>query len=225
MVTGSVEGLAGLVDSALRRRQSGAVAAFVAGAPQEEVALAAVRVLGPDALAPALLAGAAPLGADRMVLVRALDAHPVTGADGLEVLCLTQAARALCGGEDATGVGSAAAGWARATAGWDWITLSRRVAWLAPMAWPQLCGPVGETVCGRAVDVGRGLARAMLRRDYPTAARLARWAALAGRLGTDPGLDLDTVTRHLDLCGDASSRTALHTELARRMTPAAAEGP
>ncbi|TDD94640.1 hypothetical protein [Actinomadura rubrisoli] len=222
-VAGAVERLAGLIHQAVRRRQCGVLAAFVDGAPQEEAALAAVRVLGPDALAPALLAGVSPSGVDRVVLTRALAAHPTAVADRLDVRCLSQATSVLCAGEAVTDVG-AAADWARAAAGWDWITLSRHLAWLAPMAWPRLCDAVGETVRARSVDVGRGLARAMLRRDYPTAARLVRWSALACCLGADPGLDTGAVTHHVDLCGGASPRTALHTELARCLAPAAAEG-
>ncbi|MFV2175769.1 DUF6895 family protein [Actinomadura sp. LOL_011] len=101
----------------MRGRHDGAVAAFVDAASQEDVALAAVRVLGPDALAPALLAGTPPVGEDLAVIARALAAQPAPATDCLDVRCLTPATRALCPGGAATGaagmetIGDAAAKW------------------------------------------------------------------------------------------------------------------
>jgi hypothetical protein len=91
------------------------------------------------------------------------------------------------------------------------------LAALAPLALPGLGDPFKVSVRRRSHDVARGVVRAMLRRDHPTAARLARWLALAEHHGGAAVLDLLAVLDHLDLEA-TEARTALDTAIARRLS-------
>jgi hypothetical protein len=62
-------------------------------------------------------------------------------------------------------------------------------------------------------------------RDYPTAARLARWAACIHFLGGDTGIGTAAVTRHLRLCGGDSPRMELDTAIAEHLAPARPDAP
>ncbi|MYS23349.1 MULTISPECIES: hypothetical protein [unclassified Streptomyces] len=229
-----MDSLAGHVLAALRSAQDPpGLAAHVAQAADTRAALAAVRVLGPDVFAPALLAGA-PFGpADREVVAEALRVFPLSAGDPPEAVRLGRATAALlarCGGDapvpgpSAAGPDPGAAGpdpnaagpdlSAAATTG-DWQTWVRWMARLSPLALPGLNGPVREQAARRTLDLSRGLARSMLRRDHPTAARLARWVALAPRSVAVPGMDIAAVVTHLELCGATGARTVMNTAVAR----------
>ncbi|MBT2423433.1 hypothetical protein J7F01_41290 [Streptomyces sp. ISL-22] len=99
----------------------------------------------------------------------------------------------------------------------DWRALAWSLAWLAPMAWPKTSTFLMPYLRTHASGVGRGLTRALLRRDFATAARLARWTALARQHGGEVGLDLTAVVRHLELCGGGGPVTTLHTAVARHL--------
>ncbi|MFH0243045.1 hypothetical protein ACGRHY_11520 [Streptomyces sp. HK10] len=228
----AVESLADRVLGALRGAGDPAVVASqVDEAPDPKVALAAVRVLGPDVFAPALLAGA-PFGpGDARAVAESLrifppapDAAPEAAwRDWTTVRLL---ARYGGGSPDSTftdtlGVREPAPPGGMdfpdspGSPGFSWRELSLSMAQLSPLALPNVDGPVHETALGRLRDLSRGTARAMLRRDYPTAARLARWLARAPHRGARPDLDTAAVVRHLELHCGGGGRTALDTAVAR----------
>ncbi|MGH3538533.1 MAG: hypothetical protein ACRDQJ_09580, partial [Pseudonocardiaceae bacterium] len=65
------------------------------------------------------------------------------------------------------------------------------------------------------LDVARGVTRAMLRRDYLTAARLARWLASGGEVPMDPPFAVEPVLRQLELVAGADPRLQLEIAIAR----------
>ncbi|MCI0383446.1 hypothetical protein [Streptomyces sp. CNQ085] len=229
----AVESLADRVLGALRGAgDPAAVASQVDEAPDPKVALAALRVLGPDVFAPALLAGS-PLGpGDARAVAESLRIFPPTPDAAPEAAWrdwTTVRLLARYGGgspddaltgvtgitgtpEDTLGVREPAP---PGDIGSSWRELSSSMARLSPLALPNADGPVHEAALARLRDLSRGTARAILRRDYPTAARLARWLACALHRGARPDLDTAAVVRHLELhCGDGG-RTALDTAVAR----------
>jgi hypothetical protein len=171
---------------------SAVVAAQVEDAPDPKAALAAVRVLGPDVFAPALLAGRTFEPADARAVAdsfRIFPPDPGVGRDWTTVRLLARFGDPLGaspGGpsgdapEDTLGVPEPAAFEEAADPGGpdgpvpSWRARSLRLAGLHPLALPDVDGPVHEAALRRLRDLSRGTSRAMLRRDYPTAARQAR---------------------------------------------------
>ncbi|GAA3615482.1 hypothetical protein ACG5V6_17110 [Streptomyces chitinivorans] len=223
----AVESLADRVLGALRGAGDPAVVASqVDEAPDPKVALAAVRVLGPDVFAPALLAGA-PFGpGDARAVAESLRIFPpapnatpeAAWRDWTTVRLLARYGGGSPGDtptdtpEDTLGVREPAP---PGGAGSSWRELSLSMAQLSPLALPNVDGPVHEAALDRLCDLSRGAARAMLRRDYPTAARLARWLACALHRGARPDLDTAALVRHLELHCGGGGRTALDTAVAR----------
>lgn len=194
-----------------------------AGQEQKEV-LAAVRVLGPDALAPALLAGVRPHPHDREVLDEVLLVFPPAAGDPVEAACLAHAQQQAAQGCGSDAVGAVEAGDAaqrafvvQSTAEADWCAWAQHMARLSPLAWPALPGPVADMARKREADVERGLTRAMLRRDYASAARLARWAALTQAPGGTGGLDPEPLLRHVTEMAGGAARVLLDAAIARRL--------
>ncbi|NDZ85813.1 hypothetical protein G3I23_09550, partial [Streptomyces sp. SID10115] len=64
--------------------------------------------------------------------------------------------------------------------------------------------------------LARGVTRATLRRDFPTAARIARWLVLLHTEGVPVPLDPAPLVEHLGLYG-AGPRLALDVAIARRL--------
>lgn len=215
------------------------LAAHVAQAADLKSALAAVRVLGPDVFAPAVLVSASFDADDREVVAEALRVFPPAPEDAPETACLGWATATLLtrfGGEtvavpdmaqcvpvdgadgapaapDAADTAADAAGDPAGEARWRAWSLA--MARLAPLALPGMPGAANEQARGRTLALNRGVVRSMLRRDYPTAARLARWAALARHRDLPQALDVTRVVTHLELCGADGTRTLLNTAIAR----------
>ncbi|MGP3970845.1 hypothetical protein [Streptomyces sp. 6N223] len=231
----AVEGLAGRVLGVLRGTQGppasaahvqghvpGHVQAHVQQAADAKAGLAAVRVLGPDVLAPVLLLGAPFDAADRETVAEAFRVFPPAPGDPGEVawrdhVTATLLARHGGGGAPMPVPSPPAALPDAADLPWPaWCALMAR---LSPLALPGVDGPVPEQACQHVRALSRGTARSMLRRDHPTAARLARWLALAIRRGASPELDVAAVLRHIELFGGGSARTVLDTTIARALIP------
>ncbi|RKN40157.1 hypothetical protein D7294_19405 [Streptomyces hoynatensis] len=188
--------------------------AFLAGAADTKAALAAVRVLGPDVFAPLLLTGAPFGAADRDAVTEAFRVFPPLPQDGEEVAWRDHAAATLLARHGGEPPGAAPP--PVRVASRPWREGARTLARLAPLTLPGLPGPFTEPPAAHLLTACRGLARSLLRRDHTTAARLARWAALAGRGARRP-LDVATALRHLELCGGSGARVALDIEIARRL--------
>ncbi|MFD7901911.1 hypothetical protein ACFV4G_06670 [Kitasatospora sp. NPDC059747] len=99
----------------------------------------------------------------------------------------------------------------------DWQAWSVRMAQLSVLALPGLDGPVHELARTHTLDLARGTARSMLRRDLRTAARLARWLAWARADGRPLRLEVGPVLERIRLTGDGSARTLLELAIAERL--------
>ncbi|GGZ29175.1 hypothetical protein GCM10010387_23120 [Streptomyces inusitatus] len=240
----AVESLAGRVLLAVSGgEESPDLAAHLRKALDTKAALAAVRVLGPDVFAPALLASVPSSPTDREVVAEALRVFPSAPGDPPEVAWLDRATLALLARPDNGTIGtigtvvavdsaadgasessseSASGGAEPAPEERHWRPWAQGMARLSPLALPGVRGEAAEQASRRVLDLYRGLTRSMLRRDYPTTARLARWGALAEGAGTAalPGMDIETVVRHLELCGAVGARTVLDTTIAGRIVAA-----
>lgn len=228
----AVESLTEHVLDVLRgTREHSGLAVHVAQATDTQAALAAVRVLGPDVFAPALLVSASFGTDDAEVVAEALRVFPPTPEDppdtaGLGWAMSVLLARfsgggaampdlAMCSPPGAAGGVPAARGGAAGESGAHWRDWSRSMARLAPLALPGLAGPVHEQAALGSLALSRGVVRSMLRRDHPTSARLIRWTALLRRRDLPAVLDLAPLVAHLELCGADGTRTALNTVIAR----------
>ncbi|UFQ19799.1 MULTISPECIES: hypothetical protein [Streptomyces] len=117
-------------------------------------------------------------------------------------------------GEPGLGV---AAGTAPATdSGTGWQRWSVRMGQLAPLALPRLEGPVQVAARAAPLALARGASRAVLRRDFPTAARIVRWLALLSVEGVPVPLDPAPLVEHLRLHG-GGPRLALDVAIAGRL--------
>ncbi|MFI7386644.1 hypothetical protein [Streptomyces sp. NPDC049813] len=248
---GSAERLAGRVLDALRGAGHTAVtAAHLADAaalpPQEQVAaLGAVRLLGADVLAPAVLTGAAPSAEETVAIAATLDAlppsqpPPAAPPEGAEapwvrawidwslVTVLTRVdpgAVAPAAPEPPPPPRCEAPTAPRrtpATVHGDgtregWVPWSVRMGQLAPLALPGLDGPVHAAARAGATGLARGATRAVLRRDYPTAARITRWLAWLHTEGVPLPLDPAPLTAHLALVA-GGTRVTLDTTIAAHL--------
>jgi len=181
---------------------------------EESAGLAAVRVLGPDALAPFVSGGHRFSADDAEVVVASMRAFPVPeaqpgstpdGHPGGEMA--VRALREWATGEVLTRLG--VPGFARSCprgtdvgrdSGWlPWVVV---LAQLSPLAFPGLDSPVHAQVRRYRRDVARGVTRAMLRRDYLTTARLVRWLSTAGEPAGDRWFALEPVMRHIELVAE-----------------------
>ena len=222
----AVDVLAGAVAQAL----SGMGAAFrlselVGGWADPVVGLGAVRVLGADALTPFLFTGNPLSARDVEVVQAAIRVFPAPHREdpgdarvwrwrdwalgevlahlGVSKPAGDQAAALDSGGEDGFAGEPAWPGWSAA------------VSRLSVLASPAVSGPVREQVRRRRRDTWRGLARAMLRHDHLSAARLARWLALDAAVSSESLLD--AALSHLELFTAPPPRVRLEIVLARRL--------
>ncbi|MGR8010086.1 hypothetical protein [Streptomyces hypolithicus] len=187
----------------------------------DALALAAIRVLGADALAPyALDHRAAPGGAEDEAVVRAALAAYPPGADASDVSLWSY--RGLVEASHAYLPGSAGAShWPRppqAGAAWvnadPWPALSHRVSQLAALALPGLAPELAEGLATRTDDLARGFVRAVRRRDWLQAAGLGRW--LARLPDVPPTLGLDAGLAFVRQMSDGDARVAVHVTAARQ---------
>ncbi|MGA4956310.1 hypothetical protein [Streptomyces lavendulocolor] len=226
----SVESLAECLEKALRDPVShdGVVAGHVRRAADAKAALAAVRVLGPDVFAPALLAGRSPGPLDREVVAEALRVFPVAPGEPVESMALAEAQAALVTRphrSDARPGPHPAQDTSSMEDDTHWVPFTQLLARMSPLALPGCETALAGLARRRALDVSRGVVRAMLRRDHPTAARLARWSALVHAPGpAEAALRPEPVVGHLVQCGTSSARMALDVAVLQRLTGPARQG-
>lgn len=228
-VAAAVTALAGRVTEALAdvRGTAHVVAPFVEISEDKVAALGAVRVLGADALAPALLAGTPPAEADTDVMAEAARCFPLAGNG--EVLAWHDWATAEAVARQQHPPGRAPrpewtvpepASDPDQSSGPDWREWSVALSQLAALALPGLDGPVHQAARRHAMVLARGACWAAMRRDYPLAARLARWLAFLRAGGLPPGeapLDPAPLLDHLLLVGGVEARTVLDARIGKRL--------
>ncbi|GGP64779.1 hypothetical protein [Saccharothrix coeruleofusca] len=216
--------LAGRVLDALRGAGAVGLVDYMDACPDEATALGAVRLLGADLFAPQLVADRLLDAREAAVVAESFGTYPpVIGASSEEQRVAAwrdwAAVRLLAlfyGPEpDAAGVAppdNAAAVLGRVE---QWPLWSAAVARLSPLALPEVGGPVVAAVVAEPLALTRGASRAVLRRDYPTAARLARWTALLAHLGVELPLDPAPLVEHVRLRVGAEPRLLLDLAVAR----------
>ncbi|MET7640600.1 hypothetical protein [Streptomyces sp. NPDC005438] len=204
------------------------------GIRDDQIRLAAVRVLGADVLLPGTLHRQPPPASDVAALRQAVDAFPPSPdaadttlwshwgmADALRRLAAhpsgpppDDAGLAILQPSDAdTGVDTElSTEWLRQA---PWQQLTHQLAVLSPLAVPGADSAVARVARDRTVDVARGFVRAVRRRDWLQAAGAGRWLALLDRvpdsLGLETGLDF------VELMGGEDSRVALQLQAARML--------
>jgi hypothetical protein len=191
-----------------------------------EAALAAVRVLGPDALLPYVLSGTPPAPEDLDTFRDALKAYPPPpGAAAASVWSHRAMVRTLH--RFAPGVPELPEPAPEPDTGplrdAPWQTLTHHLAVLAPLAVPGADCPVTRVARERPVDLARGFVRAVRRRDWAQAAGAGRWLTLLDAVpGTVPGtLGLAAGLRFVAHMAGREPRVTLHLEAAR-LLPAGA---
>lgn len=209
-------------------------------AQDDAVALAAVRVLGADVLAPYALGPGAPRdtpggtaiaagpagaggpggagGPDSQVVLRALAAYP-PGADASDVSLwtyrgLVEASRAYLPPAGGPWPDEPLAGdaWLHTD---PWPKLSHRASQLAALALPGLAPALAAGLAARTEDLARGFVRAVRRRDWLQAAGVGRWLSRVQDVPATLGLDAGLV--YVRRMSGADPRVALHAAAARRL--------
>ncbi|MES4906920.1 MULTISPECIES: hypothetical protein [unclassified Streptomyces] len=207
------------------------------------VAVGAVRVLGADALAPYLLTGRALLPEESAAIRLSLSALPpaqrppaappvgreqswtrawidwglVTVAARLDPDLWRVAAPVPQGPppcDDSAPRHRPAAG--PGGGGEGWVPWSLRMGRLASLALPGLDGPVHQAARSHVLALARGATRALLRRDFATAARIARWLAWLAAGGVALPLDAALLTGDIALRG-GDDRCLLDASIARHL--------
>ncbi|MEU0235871.1 MULTISPECIES: hypothetical protein [unclassified Streptomyces] len=242
-VAEAVHDLASDVVSALKGGDHSSARSGTAATEGDGPWLAAVRMLGPDLLLPALVHGRPPHPQDVAACRRAADTFPPR-ADSSPVTVWSHWALArMSDHPDARSVASGAPAGPPAEHGPDhdggsdgtrdawptaapWQQLTHQLALLAPLAVPgdtaaaAACGhavladsAVARAARQRPVDLARGFVRAVRRRDWLQAAAAGRWLAVVDDVPNTLGLDAG-----LDfvlLMGGSDPRVDLHVHAAQ----------
>lgn len=199
------------------------------GPVDRQAGLAAIRVLGSDALAPFLVAGHQFSPDDAEVVAISMRTFPLPEPDrsgeydqDADNAMLVRLLREWATVEILTRLGEpgcASPYPARVCAdtGQDrgWMAWTGMLAQLSPLALPGLDSALHADVRRCPLDVARGVTRAMLRRDHLTAARLARWLAVCGEDPMDPPFSVELVLRQLELVAEPDPRLQLEIAMIR----------
>ncbi|MFI8192320.1 hypothetical protein ACIF8T_26640 [Streptomyces sp. NPDC085946] len=215
LLQGAVQDLASAVVSALRGGDHARAAAPAAAeAGTEGLTLAAVRVLGADALLPGTLLHLPPPPDELAVFRKAVEAYPPRADAAPTVVWshwgMRRALRRFDPGVADGPDGEPGTGWLD---GASWQFLTHQLAVLAPLALPGEDSAVARLAADRPVDVARGFVRAVRRRDWRQAAGAGRWLTLLD--GVPSTLGLDTGLDFVELMGGDDPLVALQVRAAR----------
>ncbi|MEU9918078.1 hypothetical protein [Streptomyces sp. NPDC051001] len=221
-LAGAVQGLTTELVSALRSGDPFRLAGSVAEGDNPEVtaglALAAIRVVGADAVLPSALRNAPPESDDLNMFSKAVHAYPPPADASPTSVWSHWAMRRALLRLDASLDGD----WdhdAEPAAAWledvPWQFLTHQLAVLAPLALPDEDCAVARVARGRPVDVSRGFVRAVRRRDWLQAAGAGRWLVLLD--GVPETLGLDTGLEFVAQMGRADARVSLQVQAAQLM--------
>lgn len=181
----------------------------------DQLGLAAVRVLGADVLLPSVLTRRRPLPDDLAVFQRAVltFAPGATSSDTTvwSHWAMTQTLHRL--DAPATGPGPVPdASWLDAL---DWPALTHQLSLLAALAVPGADSAVAQVAARRPVDVARGFVRAVRRRDWLQAAGAGRWLTVVD--GVPGTLGLDTGLEFIGQMAGTDARVGLHVHAAQHI--------
>ncbi|MEN8652133.1 hypothetical protein ABCR94_16365 [Streptomyces sp. 21So2-11] len=193
----------------------------------ERLTLAALRVLGADALLPAALSPHKPVDeadeAGLALMDRSLLVHTPSAAAPAALWshwAMDRAVRRSRSPSPAltTGAPEPDTQWLHGT---SWQALTHQLAVLSALAVPGAACGVSLLAASRPVDVARGFVRAVRRRDWLQAAGAGRWLALLD--GVPPSLGLDTGLEFVAQMGAPDTRVALQVQAARMLRSGAAQ--
>jgi hypothetical protein len=216
-LTGAVHDLTWQVVSALRSGDhSGVICGVAAITRDDNLRLAAVRVLGADAMLPSIIFCQRPACEDLAVFEKAILAYPPPPDASAPSLwshwAMTNTLLRL-----GTSTGSVPMDAAEPPAAWlndaSWQDLTHQLAVLGGLAVPGTDCGVARAAGRRPVDVARGFVRAVRRRDWLQAAGAGRWLAVLN--GVPETLGLDTGLEFVSHMGGADPRVALHVYAAQ----------
>lgn len=220
-LAGAVQGLTSELVSALRSggrfRLAGSVTGSE-GAATDGLALAAVRVVGADAVLPGVLRRTPLEPDDLAVFSKAVQAYPPPVDASPTSVWSHWAMRRTLAELDASFDGTPdhatepRAAWLEDA---PWQTLTHQLAVLAPLALPGADSAVARVARTRPVDVARGFVRAVRRRDWAQAAGAGRWLVLLD--GVPRTLGLQTGLEFVAQMGSADPRVVLQVEAAQLM--------
>ncbi len=213
-------------------RDADSLTHYVESAADPKAALAAVRVLAGDALAAHVLAGAAVPQDEAATAVEAMRLFPLI-PDGSEadsdaarvsswrdwglLQIVTRQGGLTLDAPPRPAADSFALGPADGEDATVWRPWCVQLAQVSPLALPGLDGPVHEAARRNTVPLARGVTWAMLRRDFPLAARLGRWLALLSGQGLRMPVETGPLLDHIQLFGAVEARTVLDVEIGRRV--------
>ncbi|MGA5901125.1 hypothetical protein [Streptomyces venetus] len=218
LLQGAVQDLASGVVSALRSGDDARAAAAPAAADGEAggLALAAVRVLGADALLPSTLLRTPPLPDELAVFRKAVETYPPGAGAGPTVVwshwAMRRTLRRLDPGHADGPDEEPDTAWLEGT---TWQLLTHQLAVLAALAVPGEDCAVARAAGQRPVDVARGFVRAVRRRDWRQAAGAGRWLTLLE--GVPPTLGLENGLDFVELMGGQDPLVELQVRAARLM--------
>lgn len=101
--------------------------------------------------------------------------------------------------------------------GEGWVPWSLRMGQLASLALPGLDSPVHHLARCGVLALARGATRAVLRRDFATAARITRWLAWLAADGVPLPVNVSLLVREIALRGHDGGRCTLDLAIARRL--------
>ncbi|GGX28691.1 hypothetical protein [Streptomyces lomondensis] len=219
LLQGAVRDLASGVVSALRSGDhTHATAPAAVDGEAEGLAVAAVRVLGADALLPSTLLHAPPLPDELAVFRKAVEAYPPRADAAPTVVWSHWAMRRTLRRLDPSFVDGPAHGPepepdADGLDRASWQSLTHQLAVLAALALPGEDCAVARLAGRRSLDVARGFVRAVRRRDWRQAAGAGRWLTLLD--GVPETLGLETGLDFVELMGGEDPLVALQVHAAR----------
>ncbi len=204
------------------------LADYVNTGADAKTALGAVRLIGADIFAPHLLLGRPVHPDDAAVIAHSIAVFPPSGQattrqqqvvawrDWATGHLLARTGQPAPAGPDfaPTAVPETAAALLGSAKTWqEWST---NAAQLSPLALPGLGGPIAAAMFRGARPLAQGATRAVLRRDFVTAARLVRWIALLSSSGVRQLLDPALLVERIRLYGGTGSRLSLDLAIAGR---------
>lgn len=181
----------------------------------DQLGLAAVRVLGADVLLPSVLTRRRPLPDDLAVFQRAVVTFAPKATSSATTVwshwAMTQTLHRL----DVSATGAHA----RPDASWlddlDWQRLTHQLSLLGALAVPGADSAIAQAAARRPVDVARGFVRAIRRRDWLQAAGAGRWLSVID--GVPDTLGLDTGLEFVGQMAGTDARVGLHVHAARHI--------